>query len=300
MGRTNYGRTGRRGNAAWQWILIGMIFGFGCAVIILFGLLTFNVMSLNTAFGATETPQVVVITATSEPITPSATATITETSAPTATEEIVLASPPTATPTSPTPAPVTSSPTPTPTTQPSVGLQSPQGADEDIPPQLSAIMSGTVPISGGTFAMGTTLEEVTQAVRECVDRDGGTCAVSFGEDAVPQHQVAVNPFEMEVTEVTYSQYVTFLNVLGPGSHVNGCDGQPCIATQNEEPETSYISFDSNTYECPLSRRICRRQRHLVWGRSAAPLAAACLPKQNGNARRVAKATISIPGQHLEQ
>ncbi len=250
MGRTSYGRTGRRSSGAWQWILIGMIFGFGCAVIILFGLLTAGVMSIETAFGATNTPEVVIITATSAPVTPTDTAAPTNTAAPTETLAFAQASPATATPSSPTPAPVTPSPTPTPTTPASIGVQSPQSAEEDIDPQLASIRSGTVPVSGGTFAMGTTIQEVSQAVDECTGRDGGSCDVSFGQDSFPQHQVAVNPFEMETTEVTYLQFVTFLNVMGPGSHDNGCDGQPCIATQNEQPDLSYISFDSNTYEVP--------------------------------------------------
>jgi formylglycine-generating enzyme required for sulfatase activity len=249
MARTSYGRTGRRGTATFQWILIGMIFGFACAVIILFGLLTFNVMTINTAFGATETPNVVVITATSAPVTPTATSAPTETPSPTEELLIVQSSPVTATPSSPTPAPVTSSPTPTPTT-PAPVVQSVGSDDEDIPPQLASIRSNTLSITGGTYMMGTTIEELTNAVRECTDRDGGTCDITFGQDSLPAHQVAIDPFEMEETEVTYGQYVTFLNLLGPGRHLNGCNGQICIATQNEQPDLSYVSFDSNTYEIP--------------------------------------------------
>jgi formylglycine-generating enzyme required for sulfatase activity len=144
---------------------------------------------------------------------------------------------------------VTPSATPTPTTPPAQGPQS-AAADEDIPPQLAAIISPMLPISGATFEMGTTLEEVRIAVDECVNRDGGICQLAYGQDAFPPHRVAVDAFMIEETEVTYSQFVTFLNVLGPGSHDNGCDGQPCIATQNEQPDLAYISFDSATYEVP--------------------------------------------------
>jgi formylglycine-generating enzyme required for sulfatase activity len=250
MGRTSYGRTGRKGTATFQWILIGMIFGFACAVIILFGLLTFNVMTINTAFGATETPNVVIITATPAPVTPSSTPTQTETPTPTEELELVQSTPATATPSSPTPAPVTASPTPTPTTPAPVVQSSQNVSDEDIPSALAAIRTNTLSITGGTFMMGTTIEELTNAVRECTERDGGSCDISFGQDSLPAHQVAVDPFEMEEREVTYLQYVTFLNTLGPGRHLNGCNGQVCIATQNEEPDLSYISFDSNTYEIP--------------------------------------------------
>jgi formylglycine-generating enzyme required for sulfatase activity len=40
--------------------------------------------------------------------------------------------------------------------------------------------------------------------------------------------------------------VTFLNYLGPDSHLTGCDGSPCAAT-TDEMESSYITFDGQTY-----------------------------------------------------
>jgi formylglycine-generating enzyme required for sulfatase activity len=54
---------------------------------------------------------------------------------------------------------------------------------------------------------------------------------------------------MEIYEVSYAQYLTFMNELGPGSHRNGCDGQPCMQTQNES-ETSNVTFDSANYSVP--------------------------------------------------
>ena len=56
----------------------------------------------------------------------------------------------------------------------------------------------------------------------------------------------LSPFSMEVTEVTYGQYLAFINAMGPGSHRNGCDNQACMQTRNES-ETSNISFDGTTY-----------------------------------------------------
>ena len=51
---------------------------------------------------------------------------------------------------------------------------------------------------------------------------------------------------METTEVTYAQYLAFLNSMGPNSHRTGCAGQLCIATRAEDPNSNII-FDSANY-----------------------------------------------------
>ena len=96
--------------------------------------------------------------------------------------------------------------------------------------------------------MGTTAAEVLTAVTACQD-DGGNCQISFGEDSSPPHQVTLNAFQIEQTEVTYEQYLAFLNFLGPRSHLNGCDGFACIATLNET-DVSNVTFDSANYRVP--------------------------------------------------
>lgn len=68
-------------------------------------------------------------------------------------------------------------------------------------------------------------------------------------DLFPQHPVTVSTFSLETTEVTYQQYLTFLNEMGAGSHRNGCNGQPCMETSNEL-ETSNVAFDSANYSVP--------------------------------------------------
>jgi len=93
--------------------------------------------------------------------------------------------------------------------------------------------------------MGTTPSEVTTAVNECT-RDGGTCEASYALDSYPAHEVRVDSFLMEITEVSFEQYVAFLNVRGPDTHINGCAGFPCIQTQNESPDAPII-FDGTTY-----------------------------------------------------
>jgi formylglycine-generating enzyme required for sulfatase activity len=101
-------------------------------------------------------------------------------------------------------------------------------------------------VSGGTFEMGTTAQEIAAAVDECVNAQKGKCTTDMGADAVPQHRVTLAPFQMEATEVTYSQYVNFLNTLGPDGHIAGCDGQLCAVTSKED-KNSNILYDGKTY-----------------------------------------------------
>lgn len=104
-----------------------------------------------------------------------------------------------------------------------------------------------VRVDGGTFEMGTTPQEITAAVNQCVNVEGGNCLVAFGEDSLPQHTVTVSAFQIERTEVTYRQYRIFLTALGAGSHLNGCSGQPCVVTRREN-ENSSIAFDGFLYQ----------------------------------------------------
>lgn len=116
-----------------------------------------------------------------------------------------------------------------------------------IPPALDAIKTDMVNITGGSYLMGTTLEEARQAMDECA-LYGKVCDdVTIMQDSVPPHQVTVDSFQMEVYEVSLNQYVTFLNWLGPNSHKASCQGQPCVLTAVEDPDRSYIAFDGTTY-----------------------------------------------------
>jgi len=106
-----------------------------------------------------------------------------------------------------------------------------------------------VKIQGGIFEMGTTLKEAQQAVDDCTSRDNGRCTLADTEDSFPAHNVTLNAFQIEKYEVSYGQYVAFLNYLGPKSHKTGCGGQPCAATNLDEPATagSYLKFDGVKY-----------------------------------------------------
>ncbi|MBW4438116.1 MAG: formylglycine-generating enzyme family protein [Pleurocapsa minor GSE-CHR-MK-17-07R] len=262
MTRNNYGSLGgrRAGGAVWQWLIIGGILGFGCAVIVLLvGFITglVGIGGTSLANAPTPTAQIIVVTATAAPATATLTPTVDlstdvplEVNAPTPSPTILptlLTLPPTqqlATqsliiPTS-TSAPAAFN------NQQGTGGTGVTGGQFD---RLVAVGTRLVPVAGGQFNMGTTVAEVTTAVNECAQGYGGepgTCLLSYGEDSFPAHLVTVSPFQMEVTEVTYDQYLTFLNIMGPGSHRNGCLGQPCMQTTTDS-ETSNVTFDSQNY-----------------------------------------------------
>jgi iron(II)-dependent oxidoreductase len=69
-------------------------------------------------------------------------------------------------------------------------------------------------------------------------------------DSVPAHQTTVDPFQIEVVEVSLDQYVAFLNERGPRSHLTGCDGNPCALTTTEDAN-SFIAFNGTTYALTL-------------------------------------------------
>lgn len=260
MSRNNYGYVGRRsGGAAWQWIIIGAVLGFGCSVALVLVGLAGGIISLDPNSVAqlpTSTP--FIITATPAPVTPTTAPTdAPATEAPT--QGIVIEAP-TATPT----IDATFLTLQAPTATQGQALQTGDNTAEvnsfsgnnsgDLFAQLSSSASELVPVEGGTFTMGTNPSEVAAAVQECVNGyggDPGTCQVSDGDDSYPEHTVTVSSFSMERTEVSYRQFIAFMNAMGPGSHRNGCGGQPCMQTRNES-ETSNIQFDSNAYSVLLA------------------------------------------------
>jgi formylglycine-generating enzyme required for sulfatase activity len=256
MARTNYGtlrgnnNNRRGGGGAWQWVVIGFVVGFGCAAII--GLVAIigglDPGGLLTANRPTQTA--VVITATPLPVTPTPIPTevlIIPTSTIDVEQQVITA--PTATPTT-DPSILQVEPSATPTTQaaPTQGGNTTLSASggQEIPQLLQGITSQMQQVTGGTFPMGTTPQEVQAAVDECRNVYEANCDITMGEDSAPVHNVTIDPFMMEVTEVTYRQYMAFLNSIGPRSHLNACEGQPCIKTRAEDPNSNVI-FDSANY-----------------------------------------------------
>jgi formylglycine-generating enzyme required for sulfatase activity len=241
----------RNRSAAWQWGLIGFIPGLFCGVIVMAGILLEG--TLTEFILPTPAPQVfttvvhVVMTATEDPNQPPATPIsqfVVVTATPDAaagnqvavqgqqepTREIVS---------------VQVQSTALPTDVPTQILPPTAVPVRAIPAILESTRSLAVTIPGGVFTVGTTPVEVAEAVNECI-RDGGTCEASYAEDSFPAHEVMVDSFLLETTEVTFEQYVTFLNVRGPDTHINGCAGFPCIQTQNESLDAP-ITFDGANY-----------------------------------------------------
>ncbi len=96
------------------------------------------------------------------------------------------------------------------------------------------------------FQMGTTFAEVAQAVNQCTIEEQGNCTVDMAQDSLPAHTVKLSAFTIQGNEITVSQYVAFLNLLGPGSHLTGCEGKTCALTRVED-ENSPIGYDGKTY-----------------------------------------------------
>lgn len=102
-------------------------------------------------------------------------------------------------------------------------------------------------VDGGSFTMGTTPQEVQAAVSLCVDVQNGNCTLAMGEDSMPPHEVTLNPFQMEIYEVTNRQFVYFLNSLGPGGHLGGCEGQLCAITRDQDENATIMQDERGVY-----------------------------------------------------
>lgn len=284
--KDNYLRRRTR-DSSWQWLMIGALLGLGFASILCVGGYAVGAITFPALEDATHTPQVEIaaneteiafeamaaqqtLDAAQQAIeTPPA---ATENAAPSEGEETPV--PPTPLPTQLPAAPtadtgiqsaaVETLPGPQPTSQPEAALMqdtpvvgTPPGGEETqvlglpqapgIPPELDAIKTEMIPVTGGTFIMGTTPDEAAQARDDCATY-GKTCDeyLSWVTDSFPTHQTTVDSFQMEVYEVTLTQYVAFLNWMGPLSHKTNCLGQPCAQT-NQEEELSNINFDGTTY-----------------------------------------------------
>jgi formylglycine-generating enzyme required for sulfatase activity len=276
---------GRTRDSSWQWLVIGIVLGLGCSsVVCLAGYATnyirFNLPGQEQPIAAG--PTILVITNTAAPVTASPAATATSNAAPVATQNaaptitpVNVAVQPTALPGNTTgtvlstpvgtniasPVPPTTAPTTAVGTQaalPTVASSSSSGVQLDIP------LTDLIRIGGGIYTMGTTDNELTRAIEDCIDRDKGNCDISMGEDATPPHSVTVNDFRLEKYEVSYEQYVAFLNYLGPGSHLSQCDGNPCAAIQGQEFPGSYIRFDGTKYEVTTPIYLNRPVAFVTW------------------------------------
>lgn len=262
MTRTQFKPARRRAGGAWQWTIIGLVIGFGCGIVMLLVGLTLGFLEPNfTGVASADLP-------TQTPIVVTATIDGNATEAPTQTPFIITTTPDVAAiatlpsdvlfPTdtlapaaTSTPNGEATAPAAAPTEQ-SAGINSLNTAGTGgVPSMLAGIGSQLMPVEGGTFTMGTTPAEVAEAVRQCIEQ-GGSCITSHADDSMPAHQVSVNNFMIERTEVSYTQYIAFLNYLKSQGkdHRNGCgtDSVPqrCTDIQAENANT-YISSDPANY-----------------------------------------------------
>jgi formylglycine-generating enzyme required for sulfatase activity len=283
MGQS-YNRLGRRrGSGAWQWMLIGFIPGILCGGIVIFALALGGFLESFSSAEPTSPPPtqvVLVVTATNDPALPTATPLIiTATPEPTTevaqSDVIVASSTPTTQIVLATETPADNNSADVVPSATAVDLSGAQSADDveatlapqvapptlladtadavsDIPEVLASLITTMVSVPGGIYTKGTTPSEVLVAVDECINRDEGNCLPAYGEDASPAYQVSLDPFQIEVTEVTFQQYVAFLNWLRSQGrdHLTGCDGFMCIQTINEAPNNAVITFDSANYNAP--------------------------------------------------
>lgn len=272
-----YGKIGSRrsrGGGGLQWMLIGFFPGLLCGGLVVFALLLSGTLG---NFG--EDPEPIVQTQIVQipqliTTTPQAPVVVTATTAPTntpSTDSQVLV--PTSTPTqgvvaqtaptnTPTQVEAAVNVNPSPSTDAQNDAQSggsdinsadtSTGSNNDIPLALQSVGSQMVQIAGGTFEMGTTLTEIAEAAADCVSRDGGQCDPSYGTDSTPIVRVTLDEYQMEVNEVTFQQYVAFLNWLASQgqSHRTACFGFMCIQTTNENSVNAVITFDSANYSAP--------------------------------------------------
>lgn len=261
---TKIGRRRNR-NEGVQWLVIGVILGMACSFTVgfagyVFGLIEF---SSNTSEGERD---IQVVTSTSDPSLPSLTPTtppaiIDVPTNPGQTPETpVQPSQPIATFT-PTDLPGVATATTEgavgggPETTVGVGTPNPTGflpspPTEDTSAALAIGATSLVNVTGGTFRMGTTVDEGTAAVAECVQRYGGGCTDDMILDSTPAHDVTLDNFQIEQYEVSVIQYVNFLNYLiqqnpsNPRPHLTACNG-PCVLTdQDTGGEASDISYNS--------------------------------------------------------
>ncbi len=267
---------GRTRDSSWQWLVIGLVLGLGCSGVACLGSYALGVIRVNIpgsvadvptpTVGPSNTAVVMVVTAT--PASTNTAAPATNTSAP-ITAAVVTQTPtlftiastavpiggatnadaaalPTIPPVGTNLVPTTAAPASTSAaTQASVPAAGTSNAasGSSFPPNLTP--TDLVSIDGGTFGMGTDNTELNQAVNDCVNRDKGKCVVADGQDSVPIHQVTLDSFQVEKYEVSYDQYLAFLNSLTT-SYKTACGGEPCVSL-NDTDKSSVLQLSGTTY-----------------------------------------------------
>lgn len=280
-----YNRLGkRRTGGAWQWLIIGFFPGLLCGGLVILLLFLFGIFDglsgdpeiievtgepirivemITTTPDTNITPQVVIVTATPEPVEEGAIQVAspvpvnpveTEGADATATESVAVMQPvgteadADGQAVAPTSAPADS-----------------QVVESNIPLELASVAGNLVRVEGGEFLFGADTFEIIQAVSDCSARDGGECLESYAEDSTPRVPVLLDTFWIEQNEVTFDKYVAFLNYQNSQGfrHTTGCQGFLCIQTQNERPAAAVITFDGANYRIPSNYETLRN--HPAYG-----------------------------------
>ncbi|MCI0711665.1 MAG: formylglycine-generating enzyme family protein [Chloroflexi bacterium] len=267
MRNQRLGRRSREGGS-WQWMTIGIFLGMGCSLVMLlsanlFGFVEFTVDEE----GGDNNSDTVVITNTPSSTEDNGTETSPTTGS--STQTTAVAGVPSFTPggentsASPTPLPGGTDPKFSNSTQsvsggtPAVGTPSDPTIEaigiptSDVPTELAIVASTLLPIPQGSFTMGTTQEEALTAVQLCSEQ-GGTCSEAMVIDSTIPHEVFLDAYQIEQTEVSVGQYVAFLSYLldtteAERPHLSYCNG-PCVLTTGDAGgEFSDIEFDGTRY-----------------------------------------------------
>jgi formylglycine-generating enzyme required for sulfatase activity len=280
---------GRTRDSSWQWLVIGVILGLGCSSVFCLAGYATNIIRF-TLPGQPDTvaggvPTIIIVTPTLAPVTAT-----TPPAQPASTQEVASNATsivPSITPVNVRTASalgpevnvtvdatqidklpgVATQPAQIQPTRPAVG-GAPAGPTADL--KLNTPIGPDIPVTDlviirgkADFRMGTTLQEATQAVNDCTVRDGGRCEDAMTVDSYPPVTVTINSFQIEKYEVTYEQYIAFLNYLGPNSHTKDCSGNPCAAVNSREFQT-YIKFDGTKYELTNSIYRLRPVAWVTW------------------------------------
>jgi formylglycine-generating enzyme required for sulfatase activity len=275
----------RTRNGTWQWFIIGLVFGLGCATVgclaaYVLGAVTVNlpgaVANLPTPTVAptytpyptyTPPPTYTVGAPTTAPVTIQPGAPTNKPAATTAVNQagVDLPTKAGAQPTSETVIVGTTAPT-TPAVIPTLPPITPPNSatNSDILPSVQAPLSqeqtdfinrasALAVINGGLVTLGTDSNEARIAVQECVERDKGKCTLDDANDSTYPHAVVLNTYEIEKTEVSVEQYIAFLNTLPTNSsYKTACSNQPCFAPfDNATFKSSPVKLDGTIYK-PIS------------------------------------------------
>ncbi|MBI5930541.1 MAG: SUMF1/EgtB/PvdO family nonheme iron enzyme [Chloroflexi bacterium] len=262
---TKIGRRRNR-NEGVQWLVIGVILGMACSFTVgfagyVFGLIDFKASSTD---GERE---IQVVTSTPNPslpdLTPTTPAIIDVPTTQGQTNETPVTPSQVIATFTPTDLPGAASVTPDgggsggPETTPNIGTPLattflPSAPSQDNSAALAIGATSLVAIQGGSFRMGTTLEEGQAAVAECVQRYAGGCTDDMITDAIPPHDVTLDNFQIEQYEVSVIQYVNYLNYLiqlnpsNPRPHLSACNGPCALTFQDTGGEASDISYNNST------------------------------------------------------